>query len=78
MTADEWVRSAQAHAFLGKPLVVTPDGYAELVRLRLAHDPADMADHSTHLLGVPLIVDLGPGGRPSAATEPFDAGCGQR
>lgn len=58
MTREQWEQRAQAHAFLGEPLHVDGSGYAELVRLRLAHDPLDFADHTAHLCGVPLIVDL--------------------
>lgn len=60
MTAAEWHALADDCRSAGAGLIVDPDGYAELVRLRLAHDPLDMADHSTHLDGVPLILDLTP------------------
>ena len=59
MTADEWHDlAAEASNIGGAPLRITPAEYAELVRLRLAHDPLDWADHTTHLDGVPLVVDL--------------------
>lgn len=64
MTADEWRSEATRARYDGTPLTVTPDEYAELVRLRLAHDPASFADHTTHLDGVPLVVDLNHIGAP--------------
>lgn len=57
MTAEEWRERAERATFDGVPLVVGPDEYAELVRLRLAHDPLDMADHSRWLFDVPLVFD---------------------
>ena len=56
MTAEEWEEWAECARFEGVPLDVDPAEYAELVRLRLVHDPLDMADHATHLFGVPLKV----------------------
>jgi len=58
VTAGEWHDLAGAMGHVGTPLRITPAEYAELVRLRLAHDPLDWADHTTHLDGVPLVVDL--------------------
>jgi hypothetical protein len=58
VTITEWEERAEEHRLAGEPLRIGPDEYAALVRLRLAHDPLDMADHTTHLFGVPLLVDV--------------------
>lgn len=59
VTAEDWREMAEEHRAVGMAMVVSPDEYAELVRLRICHDPADMADHTTHVWGVPLVVDRG-------------------
>jgi hypothetical protein len=41
----------------GEPLRIDADEYAELIRVGLAHDPRDMADHTRDLLGVPIYVE---------------------
>lgn len=56
MTKEEWTACAVAHAVAGIPLIVTPDQYAELVRLRMCSDPGNPLHHDEHLLGVPLEV----------------------
>lgn len=55
-TVGEWEELAELHRLEGESLVVSPDEYAALVRLRLCHDPLDTADHSKHLFSVPLVV----------------------
>ncbi len=64
MTTEEWHSLAAQAGFDGAPLTIGPDEYAELIRLRLAHDPLNFADHTTHLDGVPLVVDLDQTGTP--------------
>lgn len=59
MTAEEWHARAAQSGFDGVPLTIGPGEYAELVRLRLAHDPLSWADHTADLDGVPLILDIG-------------------
>lgn len=58
MTAADWHDLAEECRTAGERITVGPTQYAELVRLRLAHDPLSMEDHTTHLDGVPLIFDL--------------------
>ena len=58
MTVGEWEERAEAARLDGVPLHVDPGEYAALVRLRLCHDPLSMEDHTSHLFGVPLVVDF--------------------
>ena len=57
MTIGEWEERAEVARLAGEPLRIGPAEYAALVRLKLAHDPLTMADHSSHLFGVPLVVE---------------------
>lgn len=56
MTRDEWVERVEEHRSVGEPLVIGPDEYAELVRLRMCSSPGNPVHHDEHLLGVPLEV----------------------
>lgn len=55
-TVGEWEERAEACRLAGDKLVIDPGEYAALVRLKLAHDPLDAADHTADLFGVPLVV----------------------
>lgn len=56
MTVGEWEDRAEACRLAGEKLVIAPDQYASLVRLKLCSDPGNPLHHDEHLFGVPLVV----------------------
>ncbi len=56
MTATEWHDRAEACRLAGDRLVIDPDEYASLVRLKLCSDPGNPLHHDLDLFGVPLVV----------------------